>query len=231
MVEAVQAQAVSDLKSIIKRAKRRGLKDAEIVARLEEKSHSSGPKPEEEDFDPWKKSCYCVNLLLFKIYPIFFVLLLPVYPAWKMMSGSACLLTEISPFGEAVTPIVDCAMCEDVFEAPRLVNLSQDDFIRNYAYTSKPILVEGAVSHWSALKVFSYDYFKSIYMESLDSLEEDDNSGQFFAYSSNIMSLKDLFALPSDVATMKTEKWYIGWYVLHGRANALYGLSGGPSVG
>lgn len=211
----MEAEAVSRVRGIVKQARSRGLTDAEIVRCFQENgyshAHESAAGKPAEDFDPWKRSCTILNFLLFKFYPILFILLLPVFPAFKMYAGSACLLRELSPFGEAVTPVVDCAMCEDVTEAPRLFNLSKDDFIRNHAYTSKPILVVGAVSHWSALDVFSYDYFKSIYMDSLDSLEDDHSSGQFFAYGSNVRDLKDLFALPSDVATMETEKWYIGW--------------------
>lgn len=219
----MEAEAVSRVRDIVKQARSSGLTDTEIVDCFQENGYSrehvsaspmkKGKGESAEDFNPWKKSCTILNFMLFKLYPVLFISLLPVYPAFKMFTGSACLLTELSPFGEVVTPMADCVICEGVTEAPRLFNLSKDDFIRNYAYTSKPILVVGAVSHWSALEVFSYDYFKSIYMNSQESLEEDHNSGQFFAYSSNIRDLKDLFSLPSDMATMETEKWYIGWYV------------------
>lgn len=202
-----EAEAVSKIKGLLKQAKSSGLTDTEIVEVCK--------KTKTDDFDPYKKSCSLLNCLLFKFYPVMFLMLLPIYPMFKLLTGSACLLREVSPFGEAVTPIVDCGICEGVTGAPKLTNLSMDDFVRNYAYTSRPILVVGAVSHWSALDVFSYDYFKSLYMNSQEALQEDHDSGQFFAYGSNIRDLKDLFSLPSDVATMETEKWYIGWYVTH----------------
>lgn len=205
-----EAEAVSRIKGLIKQAKSRGLPDREIL----EVCKSVAKKTKADEFDPYQKSCSLLNCLIFKFYPLMFLTLLPVYPLFKLLSGSACLLTEVSPFGEVVTPTVDCKICEGATEAPRLSNLSRDDFIRNYAYTSRPILVVGAVSHWSALDVFSYDYFKSLYMNSQEALQEDHDSGQFFAYSSNIRDLKGLFSLPSDMATMETEKWYIGWYVM-----------------
>ena len=208
---------VSHIKEILKRAKSRGMSNEEIRKCLIQNGYSlnllTDKKTDEEiPLDPIGPQLWrYFNCLMFKVYPIIFALVLLSYPLFKMVTGSPCLLQEISPFGEAVTPIVDCKICEGVTEAPRLVNITQDDFIRNYAYTSRPVLVVGAVSNWSAVDIFSYDYFKSLYMNAPESLEEDHNKGQFFAYSSNIRDLKDLFSLPSEVATMETEKWYIGW--------------------
>ena len=208
--------AVTKIREILDRARSSGLTDKEITKFLEENGYTAKAKTKatqnETDGDaPYRKACSLLNCLVFKVYPIIFALLLMAYPLFNLLVGAPCLLAEMSPFGEAVTPMVDCAICEGVTGAPRLTNLTQDDFIHNYAYTSRPILVVGAVSDWPATKVFSYDYFKSLYLKSPESLEEDNNSGQFFAYSSNIKDLKDLFSLPSDVATMETEKWYIGW--------------------
>ena len=204
-----EEEVVSQVRKAIRRAKIRGMTDTEILSFAKERGFYSY-NPVTSDLP--RRMFSLMNCLLFKVYPIvFFFILLPAYPLFRMLTGYSCLLIELSPFGEAVTPIVDCAICEGVTSAPRLTNLSMDDFIRNYAYTSKPILVEGAVSNWSAVKVFSYDYFKSLYMQAPESLEEDNDKGQFFAYGSNIRDLKELFSLPSEVATMATEKWYIGW--------------------
>ena len=202
-------EVVSRVRAAIRRARSGGATDEEILARAREKGFVTDIG-DDVTAEVSRRLCGLLNCLLFKFYPLLFLAALPAYPLFRMLTGYACLLTEVSPFGEAVTPIVDCAICEGVTSAPELTNLSMDDFVRNYAYTSRPILVKGAVLDWPAVKVFSYDYFKSLYMKSPDSLEED-NNGQFFAYSSNIRDLKELFSLPSDVATMETEKWYIGW--------------------
>ena len=205
-----EKEMVSRIRKVIKRARQRGMSDEDIKKCFRQNGYVE--TADTDDQDPWRRSCSLLSCLLFKLYPLIFLLLLLSYPLFRLLGGYACLLVEISPFGEAVNPVVDCKICESVTEAPRLpANLSKDDFIRNYAYTSRPVLVVGAVSNWSALEVFSYDYFKSLYMNSPGSLEEDNDRGQFFAYSSNIRDLKDLFSLPSEVATMETEKWYIGW--------------------
>ena len=203
-----EREAVGRIRKVIKRARERGMSDREIKDCFREE----GLNPEQEtEFDPLQKSCSILNCLVFKIYPVIFLIMLLAYPVFRLFAGYACLLVEVSPFGEAVNPVVNCKICEGVMGAPRLRDLSPDDFIRNYAYTSKPILVEGAVANWSALEAFSYDYFKSLYLNRPESLEGDNDGGQFFSYSSNIRDLKELFSLPSDVATMAKEKWYIGW--------------------
>lgn len=102
-------------------------------------------------------------------------------------------------------------MCEGVTGALRFVNLSREDFVHHHAYSAKPIVVEGAALGWSAIDVFSYDYFKDLYQQIPGSLADDNIKGQFFSYSSNIMDLKDFFQLPTEQAEMKTERWYIGW--------------------
>lgn len=202
------------IRKIIRQAKLRGVTNEEITKCFKANGYppTFTSKPTDKKRD---EGCSILNCLVFKACPIIFGLLLSLlfiaYLIHRMIAGHACLLTEVSPFGEAVTPIVDCEICKGVTGAPRLSNLSMDDFIRNYAYTSRPILVEGAVSNWSALRVFSYDYFKSLYLKFPKSLEDDNSKGQFFPYSSNIEDLKNLFSLPSEVATMETEKWYIGW--------------------
>ena len=208
-----EEEVISTVRKAIRRARSRGMTDDQILQAAQSKGYSTSPKDNTDDVTDSlsERLCSTMNCLLFKVYPIVFLLLLTAYPLSRMAMGYSCLLTEVSPFGEAVTPVVDCSICEGVTSAPRLTNLTRDDFVRNHAYTSRPILVVGAALNWSAVEVFSYDFFKGLYMTSPGSLDEDNDKGQFFPYSSDIRDLKELFSLPSEVATMETEKWYIGW--------------------
>ena len=213
-----QSEVVAQVKELLNTAKTRGLTDNDIEVYLKEKGHPftfrTDKKTDEVvqmEVDAYQRSWSLLNTLIFTIYPILFVSSLFIYPFFKMVTMSTCLVSELAPFSEVSSPIINCDMCRGVKEAPRISNLGREDFIRNYAYAGRPILVEGAVSNWSALQVFSYDYFKSIYRSRPSSLEEDDLNGQFFSYSSNIHGLKDFFSLPQDMVSMKTEKWYIGW--------------------
>lgn len=202
-------KVLTELTAILESAKSAGLSESDIKDCLEEEGLVAKPPP-----DPAlliKKAWWIMELLVFKVYPLLFLAALLAYPGYKAYMGSPCLVSEVFPLAEAVIPFVDCKMCEGVTSAPRLTNLSQEEFIRNYAYQSRPILVVGAANDWPALNIFSYDYFKDLYLSRPESLQGDNEDGQFFAYSSSIFDLADLFSLPSEVASMSKEKWYIGW--------------------
>ena len=201
-------QVFTELSTILENAKKAGLSDQEIKECLEKEGLLQVPLDRAQII---QKAWRLLDLLIFKVYPVLFLCAMLAYPVYKAFTGSPCLVSEVFPLSEAVIPFVDCGMCEGVTGAPRLTNLTQEEFIRNYAYKSKPILVVGAARDWPALGLFSYDYFKNLYLSRPGALEGDDSQGQFFSYSSNINGLNELFSLPSEVATMSKEKWYIGW--------------------
>ena len=58
--------------------------------------------------DPIKKGCKALNCLVFQIYPIFFLLALLGYPLFNLFQGSPCLITEVTPLGEAMIPVMNC---------------------------------------------------------------------------------------------------------------------------
>lgn len=205
---ATDNKVLTELSTILENAKNAGLTDTEIKECLVNERLIHEPIDVAELV---QKTWRLFDLLVFKVYPILFFCSMLAYPAYKATTGSPCLVSEVVPLSEAVIPFVDCKICEGVTEAPRLTNLTQEEFIRNYAYQSKPLVVVGAASDWPALQVFSYDYFKELYLSRPGALEGDNEGGQFFAYSSSIESLDDLFSLPSEVASMSKEKWYIGW--------------------
>ena len=49
-----------------------------------------------------------LNCLVFQIYPVMFLLALLGYPLVKLFQGSPCLITEITPLGEAMIPVMNC---------------------------------------------------------------------------------------------------------------------------
>ena len=205
---STDSQLYTELKGILENARSDGLSETEIQECLEKEGLTQElPSPSQLMHKAWR----LLDILIFKVYPLLFLLSLFAYPSYKAFTGSPCLVSDVFPLSEAVTPFVDCKICKGVTQAPRLTNLSQEDFIRNYAYQSKPILVVGAASDWPALDLFSYDYFKDLYLSRPAAMEGDNEQGEFFAYSSSINDLSDLFALPSEVASMSKEKWYIGW--------------------
>ncbi len=202
-------QVLTELTAILESAKSAGLSESDIKDCLEKEGLVPTSQPDYALFI--KKGWWLMELLIFKVYPLLFLAALLAYPGYQMYAGSPCLLSEVFPLAEAIIPFVDCKICKGVTQAPRLTNLSQEQFMHDYAYQSRPLLVVGAARDWPALELFSYDYFKELYLSKPGSLEGENAEGQFFAYSSSINDLADLFALPSEVASMSKEKWYIGW--------------------
>lgn len=154
------------------------------------------------------------SFVTFVVLPILFLLAIlgtfAYFTASTIQEGSNCI--SWVPFDGLVSlPITDCSFCEGITEAPRIRNLSMDDFVRKYAYIGVPIVVTDATDGWRARRLFTYNYFKNLYANNPQSLEEDTNEGQFFTYRSDLDDLYDLFNLPEERAALRGKKWYIGW--------------------
>lgn len=89
--------------------------------------------------------------------------------------------------------------------------MTQERFIKEYAYSGIPVLVKGGASHWPALETFSFKYFKKLYirMKALEKFEE--RQCQFFSYKTNLRTLRDVFEMSKKRAALKKDQWYIGW--------------------
>lgn len=161
------------------------------------------------------QSRYCIrntpSFIVLQLVPAVSLVFLLHFPLLKLLSGASCLFPAPVLFMGMIHPLANCSVCLGVTEAPRLLNLTPKDFALHHAYSSRPIIVAEAALHWSAMHVFSYDYFQSLYSRYPDAIDADTNEGQFFSYSSNIRNLKELFELTGERVAMTTESWYIGW--------------------
>ena len=108
-------------------------------------------------------------------------------------------------------PPVECAICEDVHQVDRVSLLSREEFVRKYAYTSRPVVITDGTKDWTASQHFSFDYFKSIYGPESPVLLSEDQKCQFFPYKTNFKSLQEVFNMSKEDANMKGNPWYIGW--------------------
>lgn len=155
------------------------------------------------------------SFVTFTVLPILFLLAISstiaYFAASTIREGGHCISWWIPFDGLISLPVTDCSFCAGLTEAPRLRNLSMDDFVHKYAYTGVPIVVTDATDNWKARKLFTYNYFKGLYADNPQSLEEDIKEGQFFMYRSDLEDLYDLFTLPEERAAMRGKKWYIGW--------------------
>ena len=204
-----RGETVSSLCELLKESEKVGISLEDILKCLDSKDVSAGVSR-----SWWRSKCSIWKWFRFtvlNILPVLFLAFLLYFPVVQLINESPCVLHAPMGFGEIMHPIVNCSMCKGLTEAPRLTNLSRHEFMERHAHSSRPIVVVGAASHWPAIDIFSYDYFKGLYQSHPDGIETDMNTGQFFSYSSNIKNLKELFELSSESAAMETERWYIGW--------------------
>lgn len=126
-----------------------------------------------------------------------------------------CLVDNNAIVMEISRPLVDCGACSNLRQVPVETNLTTKDFIEKYAYSGVPVLVKGATTTWSAMSVFSYQYFKELYQSRENALDDVDEDCQFFPYKTEFTTLKEVFDMDEDRANLKPGQpnWYIGWYV------------------
>lgn len=131
-------------------------------------------------------------------------------------SKERCLVDMTGDFMDIVRPPIDCRFCEGVTQIDRVSNITPEMFERKYAYSGQPVIVEDATTNWTAMGVYSFDFFKQIYKEDSSDLRkvnsETDNC-LFLAYQTEFDSLGEAFSMSEDRALMKdgSEPWYIGW--------------------
>lgn len=219
---ALQQDTLSRLSSILREAEEAGISSEELERCLDRVRASSEGSEGENRSGASPGGRFCIRrlrkrctlyFLFFRLLPLAFALRLLYHPVSELATRSPCLIARPEILTEilAYHPPSDCEFCRGVTEAPRLSNLTREDFVHKHAYTARPILVAGAALNWSAIDHFSYDFFKELYLSTPGAIESDDEAGQFFPYSSTIRNLRELFSLSSEEATMATERWYIGW--------------------
>ena len=96
---ASKEEVVTRISSVLEKAKHAQLSEDQVMNCLKtttERDHSL------------KMGCRILNCLVFQIYPVFFLLALFAYPLIKLLQGSPCLITEVTPLGEAMIPIMNC---------------------------------------------------------------------------------------------------------------------------
>lgn len=85
--------------------------------------------------------------------------------------------------------------------------------LQKYAYSSHPIIVKNACSHWKASKELSYSMFKRLYEHTEGSYESLEEGCQFLNFKTDLFSLKEVFSMSNSRASnaLGEEPWYVGW--------------------
>eukprot|EP00794_Sanderia_malayensis_P009011 gene9011-9975_t len=109
-------------------------------------------------------------------------------------------------------PVTNCSFCKDLFEVPKLSEISRDLFTKQYAYSGIPLVVTNATSNWTAFEVFNFKFLKKLYKMRTSDSNSDVNEGcQFFPYLTNFKTLKDVFEMSEKRASLTEDQWYVGW--------------------
>ena len=194
------------LENAVAEAKENGVSDV-MVRKILESELSSLPKYRSKKFSVGGAS----YVALFYVLPVLSLLLVIGYGGWNYHQDYPCYYFVPEPLQEILGPLADCEFCRGIDSAPRLSNLSRVEFIQKYGFSGQPIIVTDATSSWKASSVFSYEFFKQLYLSRPGAIDNDTEFGQFFQYSSNVRNLHELFSMSEDNAQFKGERWYIGW--------------------
>ncbi|XP_067905676.1 uncharacterized protein [Heterodontus francisci] len=108
---------------------------------------------------------------------------------------------------------LDCQFCHNITAIDRKSNLSHEEFLRAYAYSMQPVVVEDGQRNWSAREVFSFEFFTQIYDNDSRALDNSGSECQFFPYDTEFLNLGDVFSMEAGRAGMHSnaKPWYIGW--------------------
>lgn len=94
------------------------------------------------------------NVLL-GIFILSATLLIP----WFCMEFDDCHLNFPAVWSNAFRPPVTCDFCRGIVEVRRIANVQPDEFERNFAYSSVPVVVTDATVNWTAMEVnYGIDY-------------------------------------------------------------------------
>lgn len=163
----------------------------------------------------WAACLLILGGVLLVEWPVTRRSLVQLYFDWSHMDleHEQCLVDVADVVMDMVRPPVDCRICRGITSVDVVSKLSPEVFENKYAYSGHPVVVTDATKDWSAIKAFSFDFFKGIYGEDSPVLQPTDPQCQFFPYKTNFKNLAEVFNMSQERAQLKdgAKPWYIGW--------------------
>ncbi|XP_078256434.1 uncharacterized protein LOC144594156 isoform X2 [Rhinoraja longicauda] len=132
---------------------------------------------------------------------------------WFHLHGAA-LEAEMCVLGlPHLSRPLDCRVCRNITAVDRRSDLSHEHFLRHYAYSMQPVVVEDGQRNWAAKDVFSFHFFSQIYSSDSSALDSSGSECQFFPYDTEFHNLADVFSMEAGRVGMQggARPWYIGW--------------------
>lgn len=66
------------------------------------------------------------------------------------MDKDFCLIPYPEIILDMFRPPVNCSICKDVHRVDKVSGLSKEEFVRKYAYTSRPVVITDGTKEWTA---------------------------------------------------------------------------------
>ena len=129
------------------------------------------------------------------------------------MAEEDCVLRMPESAVDLFRPPVECDFCKDLAHVDRVSKISPAEFEEKYAYTGVPVIIEDGTLNWTAPETFSFDFFREVYSEGSQALENHERNCQFFPYKTSFNNLAEVLQMNRERARMEdgSEPWYIGW--------------------
>ncbi|KAK6632699.1 hypothetical protein RUM43_013469 [Polyplax serrata] len=184
------------------------------LVELEKLSFDDGRSRKSDKNSFLSTSIYLLSVIAVVFVTLFFSFLVK-FPILDVLVdntlGIRCVIPNNYFIWEATRPVTDCSICENVTEVLNLHNVSRESFAE-FAYTSRPLVIRNAAADWPAMKVFNFEFFKSLFENIDGSYESVEDECQFLTFKTEFLSLRDVFKMtPARVANRKGEKpWYVG---------------------
>ena len=128
--------------------------------------------------------------------------LIDSYILWvkNQFNNKNCLIhdfaMEVGEDGEDCRNLINCEMCLNVTEIDIIpaYEMTRELFSKKYDSTGRPVLIKNATSHWQALKLFNFEFFRDLY-HNLNSpvLINEDPDCEFLSWDFDFNNLQEAF--------------------------------------
>ncbi|GFG33522.1 hypothetical protein Cfor_02428 [Coptotermes formosanus] len=105
---------------------------------------------------------------------------------------SMCTVSMPDQLLKVFRPPVDCSMCQGINLIEKVARITPSQFEETYAYSGRPVVIVDAMENWTAQHVFSFQFFKGVYEESLEHWTLQSGC-QFFPYETEFTHLREVF--------------------------------------
>lgn len=90
------------------------------------------------------------------------------YKKIEDFSKEECAIYSPDYLNSITRPINKCKMCEGLNEIKRIENVTKEEFLSKYAYSSVPVIITDALRNWTAMQVVNFEFLKGLYLDSDD---------------------------------------------------------------